>query len=182
MSTVAKIQPEYGWLDKEPGPKHLLAALATFGTREKKGKGSNPVILQWASNVGGWVKDWYKDDDTPWCGLAMAEWFRVAGRAIPNNCLQALAWSTIGTKRVGPALLGDILTFTRSGGGHVGLYVGEDELTYHVLGGNQGDRVCVAQLGKGRLYAVRRPPYHVQPANVRRIFLTSTGEVSTNEQ
>ena len=36
-------------------------------------------------------------------------------------------------------MLGDILTFKRNGGGHVGLYVGEDKDCYHVLGGNQGN-------------------------------------------
>jgi hypothetical protein len=41
--------------------------------------------------------------------------------------------------------------FTRSGGGHVGLYVGEDATHYHVLGGNQANLVSIMRLAKGRL-------------------------------
>jgi cell wall-associated NlpC family hydrolase len=37
-------------------------------------------------------------------------------------------------------MLGDVLVFRRGGGGHVALYVGEDEEAFHVLGGNQADR------------------------------------------
>jgi hypothetical protein len=32
-----------------------------------------------------------------------------------------------------------VLTFKRKGGGHVGIYVGEDSKCYHVLGGNQSN-------------------------------------------
>lgn len=182
MPKISQVQPEYAWLEKEPGPKHLLIAIEYFGLKEKRGKGSNVIILDWAIDYGGWVKEFFKDDDIPWCGLFMGHVMKRAGRACPKQVLTALAWSDFGLAREGNfPRLGDVLTFSRKGGGHVGLYVGEDAATYHVLGGNQRDGVNVARLEKKRLFAKRKPPYHTEPANVRRILLNTGGAISTNE-
>jgi cell wall-associated NlpC family hydrolase len=79
-------------------------------------------------------------------------------------------------------MLGDILTFKRDGGGHVGLYVGEDDRYYHVLGGNQTNSVSVSRIAKSRLYKARRTAWKVrQPANVRKVFLEPKGTITTNE-
>jgi hypothetical protein len=78
-------------------------------------------------------------------------------------------------------MLGDILTFKRNAGGHVGFYVGEDATAYHVLGGNQSNQVSVSRIAKSRLYQARRPEYKSQPLNIRKVQLGSTGELSTNE-
>jgi uncharacterized protein (TIGR02594 family) len=122
----------------------------------------------------------YEADSIPWCGLFMAVVAKRAGKEVPAHPLWALSWSAFGTKPGAPAL-GDVLLFTRSGGGHVGLYVGEDGSAFHVLGGNQSDRVCITRVAKARLYAARRPLYRVQPANVRPIHLASSGALSLNE-
>lgn len=170
----------YAWLAREPGPKMILEALKLFGTMEKPGAANNPTILAWAKEVGGDVADIYKADSIPWCGLFMAVVARRAGKEPPKHPLWALSWSAFGAKSPAPAL-GDVLVFTRGGGGHVGLYVGEDAFAFHVLGGNQSDRVCIARIAKARLYAARRPLYRVQPTNVRPIRLESTGALSLNE-
>jgi hypothetical protein len=95
--------------------------------------------------------------------------------------LWALNWNKFGV-RVTQPMLGDVLTFTRpNGGGHVGFYVGEDQTSYHVLGGNQGNKVCVSRILKKRLVQARRPEYKIQPTNVRRIILASNGIISTDE-
>jgi cell wall-associated NlpC family hydrolase len=79
-------------------------------------------------------------------------------------------------------MLGDVLVFKRQGGGHVGLYVGEDKDAYHVLGGNQSDSVSITRILKDRLHAARRCTWKTaQPANVRRVFLSGSGAVSQNE-
>ncbi len=78
-------------------------------------------------------------------------------------------------------MLGDVLIFARNGGGHVGLYAGEDDDAWHTLGGNQSDAVNIKRIAKGRLYAARRPAYRAQPANVRRIRLAANGVLSANE-
>jgi uncharacterized protein (TIGR02594 family) len=170
----------YAWLAREPGPKMIVEALKLFGAMEKPGSANNPTIVAWAKEVGGEVADIYKADSIPWCGLFMAVVAKRAGKELPKHPLWALSWSAFGAKAPAPAL-GDVLVFTRGGGGHVGLYVGEDASAFHVLGGNQSDRVCIARIAKARLYAARRPLYRIQPANVRPIHLEATGALSLNE-
>jgi uncharacterized protein (TIGR02594 family) len=170
----------YAWLAREPGPKMIVEALKLFGTMEAAGSANNPTIVAWAKEVGGEVADVYKADSIPWCGLFMAVVAMRAGKEPPKHPLWALSWSAFGANAPAPAL-GDVLVFTRSSGGHVGLYVGEDASAYHVLGGNQSDRVCITRIAKARLYAARRPLYRVEPANVRPIRLESTGALSLNE-
>jgi len=170
----------YGWLAREPGPKMLVEALKLYGTLEAPGAKNNPTIVAWAKEVGGEVADVYKADSIPWCGLFMAVVAKRAGKEPPPHPLWALSWSAFGAKADAPAL-GDVLVFTRSGGGHVTLYVGEDRDAFHCLGGNQSDRVCIERIAKGRLYAARRPLYRVRPANVRPIHLDATGALSLNE-
>ena len=79
-------------------------------------------------------------------------------------------------------MLGDVLTFKRDGGGHVGIYVGEDRTHYHVLGGNQSNQVNVMRIAKTRLHQARRTKWKIaQPANVRVVNLSSQGIISQNE-
>jgi len=170
----------YGWLAREPGPKMLVEALKLFGTMEKPGRADNPTILAWAKEIGGEVADVYAADSIPWCGLFMAVIAKRAGKEAPAHPLWALSWAAFGAKSPVPGL-GDVLVFVRNGGGHVGLYVGEDGSAFHVLGGNQSDRVCITRVAKARLYAARRPLYRIQPANVRPIHLASSGTLSLNE-
>lgn len=172
------MQKGYEWLWNEPGPKMILAALNLYGTKEVAGKGSNPVIMAWANDLG--LDKVYSDDDIPWCGLLMAKIAKEAGKEIPNGPLWALNWAKFGSP-VTTAMLGDVLVFKRPTGGHVGLYVGEDKVCYHVLGGNQGNMVNITRVEKNRKYAIRRPIYINQPTNVRKIILQPTGLVSVNE-
>lgn len=171
----------YGWLVREPGPKMLIEALKLYGTLEAAGSKNNPTITGWAQEIGGEVADVYKADSIPWCGLEMAIVAKRAGKELPKHPLWALSWSAWGAKVARP-MLGDVLTFTRNGGGHVTLYVGEDADAYHCLGGNQSDAVSITRIAKDRLYAARRPLYREQPANVRVVKLASNGaSLSSNE-
>jgi len=170
----------YGWLTREPGPKMIVEALKLYGTLETPGSANNPTIIAWAKEVGGEVADAYKADSIPWCGLFMAVVAKRADKEIPKHPLWALSWSAFGAKSPAAAL-GDVLVFVRNGGGHVGLYVGEDAAAFHVLGGNQSDRVCITRVSRSRLYAARRPLYRVQPGNVRPVHLEATGALSLNE-
>jgi cell wall-associated NlpC family hydrolase len=80
-------------------------------------------------------------------------------------------------------MLGDVLLFSRGSGGHVGIYVGEDEKCYHVLGGNQGDAVSIVRIQKVRCIGIRRTDWsRAQPSNVRVIRLSSNGVISNNER
>ena len=171
---------QYGWLAREPGPRMIVEALRLHGTFEAPGTANNPKIIAWAREVGGEVADVYRADNIPWCGLFMAVVAQRAGKAFPPHPLWAFSWSAFGSKTTLPKL-GDVLVFVRNGGGHVALYVGEDAEAYHCLGGNQSDTVNIRRITKGRLYAARRPAYHNQPANVRRIHLAAGGTLSLNE-
>lgn len=174
-----KLPPQYQWLSKEAGPRILVEALKTYGVAEKPGPGSNPSILKWAENVG--LDRVYKSDETAWCGLWMAYVAKQAGWDDPVNPLWARNWLNFGTPQK-KAALGDVLVFSRGSGGHVGLYVGEDDTAYHVLGGNQSNRVTIKRIAKSRLLGIRRCPWRInQPPNVRPIKLAAKGSLSTNE-
>ena len=168
----------YDWLNNERSPKILVEAVKHIGTKEIIGKEHNPVILKWAEYLG---VSWYTNDEIPWCGLFIAYCAKVSGLEVVNSPLRALSWSTFGTESIDPKL-GDILTFKRDGGGHVGIYVGEDQKYYHVLGGNQSNSVNVTRILKTRLHAARRTKWKIaEPSNVRKVYLEAKGTISTNE-
>ena len=174
---------KYSWLNKENAPKMLVEALKHYGTLEKVGKGSNVNISNWAKEVG--VSGWYTDDDIPWCGLFVGVVARRAGYPFSAGKLLAarewINWGTSVTK--GREMLWDVLVFSRTGGGHVGFYVGENDKAFLVYGGNQSNAVGFAWIAKDRLLGARRPTYKIaEPSNVRKIILSETGEYSTNEQ
>jgi uncharacterized protein (TIGR02594 family) len=175
------MQKGYEWLWKEPGPVMLQDMLNIFGTVEAPGAKDNPVIMAWAKETG---QKGYVHDSVPWCGLAMAVAAKRAGWPYNpgGNALWALNWATWGDHAEIP-MLGDVLVFGRTGGGHVTQYVGEDATCFHILGGNQTDQVNIVRKPKADLIQARRAPWKVaQPANVRRVFLSPAGApLSTNE-
>ena len=177
---MTELPLQYQWLKKEVGPRILVEAVKTYGTAEKPGPGSNPSILKWAQDVG--LDRVYKADATAWCGLWMSYVAKQAGWDDPYNPLWARNWLNFGTPQR-EAGLGDVLVFSRgSGSGHVGLYVGEDASAYHVLGGNQSDRVMIKRIAKNRLLGIRRCPWRVnEPVNVKPVKLAASGSLSTNE-
>lgn len=172
------MQKGYEWLADEAGPKMILEAVKEFGTTEIPGKDSNKKILDWAEEVG--LDKVYSNDDVPWCGLFMAVVAKRAGKTIPKGPLWALNWARFGNRVLTP-MLGDVMTFKRPTGGHVGLYVGEDGEAYHILGGNQSNAVTITRISKNRVYSITRLAYSIQPAQVRKINLAATGALSTNE-
>lgn len=184
---VAAVGPEYFWaLDSICAagghPRVMVEAFKLFGIHESAGPGDNPEIIGWANDCGlGAV---YVHDETPWCGLFAEVVTKRAGYAGAPSPLWALQWAKFG-EAVGPAnggpSFGDVLVFTRPGGGHVGFYIGEDDSCFHVLGGNESDQVEICRILKTRLYAARRCPYAVPPANVKPVKLAADGAVSTNE-
>jgi uncharacterized protein (TIGR02594 family) len=174
---MSKLPTNYAWIAAEPGPKMVLEALKLYGTQERQGAGSNPMILEWAKELG--LRD-YTADSIPWCGLFVAIVAHRAGKPLAASPLWARSWANWGTKSP-KAALGDILVFSRNGGGHVALYVGEDDNYYHCLGGNQGDAVSIVRISKERCIAVRRFYSVGVPANVRSVKLAANGTPSTNE-
>lgn len=155
----------------------LIEALRLYGVSERAGEENNPVIMGWASGLGLMA---YNMDSVPWCGLFMAYVAHQANKKPPVAPLWARNWMNYG-EPCQPEL-GAVLTFSRSGGGgHVGLYVGEDKHSfYHVLGGNQGDKVCITRIPKERLLS-SRAQYRKKPDNIRRVFLAPEGDITKGE-
>lgn len=142
--------------DKIPSsvePVWLRDARRYIGVTEIPGPKSNPVIMGWAKKLGGWIASWYQNDDTPWCGLFVGNVIATTlpQEPMPANPLGALNWKKFGKE--GRVAVGAILVFKRTGGGHVGFYVGEDRTHYHVLGGNQDNAVNIKRIEKKRLVA-----------------------------
>lgn len=175
---MTKLPKAYQWLQFETAPRHLLKALELYGVQETIGTMHNPIIMGWAKELG--IDKIYKSDEIPWCGLFMAIVIKRAEREPVDEFLRARSWANWGVNSPDPSL-GDILVFVRSGGGHVGIYVGEDSKAYHVLGGNQGNAVSIVRIDKARCIAVRRPEYHTPPPNIRSITLAASGSFSSNE-
>ena len=179
------LPPAWRWLLREASPRMLVEAVALFGTLEVSGDGSNPEIIAWADEIGGWVGDWYNDDAVPWCGLFIGIVAKRAGKAVRQDMLGARNWLKWGNPVAGEPVLGDVLVFSRKGGGprggHVGLYVGEDSEAYHVLGGNQGNAVSIIRVEKDRLLGARNSYSIGQPANCRRVWCEPDGALSVNE-
>jgi uncharacterized protein (TIGR02594 family) len=171
-----KLPKKYLWLAYEGAPRHLVKALELYGVTEIVGPKHNPVILEWAKELG--IN--YNSDEIPWCGLFVGICIKRANRQPVSGLLSSRNWINFGVKSNIP-MLGDILVFARQGGGHVGFYVGEDKKNFFVLGGNQGNQVNVVKIAKSRLIEARRPAYHTPPSNIRRIHLDISGPVSTNE-
>jgi len=159
----------YPWLRAEDAPRMIAEAVATLGVKEMAGRAQNPTITGWAKEP--WARAIgldrvYLFEETPWCGLWMARVAHRAGKPVVKDPLWARNWARFGEVSPLPSL-GDVLVFSRQGGGgHIGLYVAEDDESYLVLGGNQGDRVSVVRIAKSRCIACRRPPYRNQPASV----------------
>ena len=169
----------YRWLSAEAAPRHLVEAVKLHGVLETPGAKDNPTIMGWADEVGI-ARNVYSSDEVPWCGLFVSVIMKRAQRDVVASPLWARSWSTFGVE-ADTAMLGDVLVFSRNGGGHVGIYVGEDKDCYHVLGGNQSNQVNVTRIMKSRCIAIRRPPYRQQPDNVRVVQLSARGAISTNE-
>lgn len=140
----------------------IKAAKDLLGTQEISGPQSNKSIVQWAKDIGGWVGQYYRTDDIPWCGLFVGHIMQVAGLKPPPDMLAAIAWSKWGVRQDRPAY-GSVVVFKwRSGRHHVGLAVGQDAKTIHTLGGNQSNAVNVTKFPVSAAISYRWPPCEIK--------------------
>lgn len=172
----------YDYLKSITAPQILVQALKLVGTKEIVGVKHSATIMGWAKELG--IEKIYTNDEIAWCGLFVAYVCKKAGLELPfsaKDSLWALNWNKFGTAQK-TAMLGDILTFKRNGGGHVGIYVGEDKVCYHVLGGNQSNMVCITRIEKSRCAGIRRTPWKIaQPDSVKAVVVNANGFISKNE-
>jgi uncharacterized protein (TIGR02594 family) len=177
---MVSLPKKYEWIDQEQGPRLLQEMRKLYGTIEAKGNSDNPLILQWAKQIG--LGNVYQHDSIAWCGLTVAYAAAQAGwdHAPNGNALWARNWANWGTPvEKGQEMLSDVLVFARGNAGHVAIYIGEDSSNFHIIGGNQDDKVSIKTRPKSGLIAARRCPWRVnQPPNIRKILLNSESVVA----
>jgi len=100
----------YNYLKSEKAPKILVEAYKLLGVKETLGKDNNPVILNWADELG--LRKVYTADEIPWCGLFIAYVVHKAGKKVVDGPLWARNWNNFGVPQT-TAMLGDVLVFTR---------------------------------------------------------------------
>jgi len=157
-------------------PDWLIFARRFIGLKEIPGTENNPIIVNWLVKL----KAWWREDETPWCGLFVAAVFNDCGIEIAKNWMRARAWLEWGIILPEPTV-GCVVIYSRNGGGHVGFVVGQDQAgNLMTLGGNQSNKVTIAPFPKERVLGYRWPGHKV--IRIARLpIVDSDGKVSTNE-
>lgn len=135
-------------------PSLIEIALKEYGKSDFSGASSNPEIVKYFHEIGA---SWVANDDTAWCA-AFVQWVLKQAKKQYSSALNARSFLKYGIPVLNPEV-GDIVIFWRiaenSVYGHVAFFIREDVNNVWVLGGNQGDRVCIAAYPKARLLGYR---------------------------
>ena len=129
------------------------AASRFIGVAETKGALDNPQILAMLKLDGAWPEH----DEVPWCSAFCNYICWLLG--LPRSgSLAARSWLTVGEAiELHEAIAdSDIVVLSRDGGGHVGFFSSCTATEVELLGGNQGDKVCLARFPIDRIIGVRR--------------------------
>src|ERR1700755_1222837 len=135
----------------DDAPEWYVHARMETGIKEMPGAAFHPRIMEYfkATTLGTSVQN----DETAWCSAFACWCMERSGIASPHRA-NARSWLNWGEKLTTPRF-GCIVVFWRgspqSAQGHVGFYVSETASTVNVLGGNQGNQVCVAPYPKMRV-------------------------------
>jgi uncharacterized protein (TIGR02594 family) len=123
------------------------------GVKEILGTVDNPMILAMLKLDDSWPQH----DEVAWCS-AFVNYIAWLLRLPRSRSLAARSWLEVGV----PINLSDaradadIVILSRDGGGHVGFFAGLEHSDVLMLGGNQGNKVCVAPFSTDRIIGVRR--------------------------
>lgn len=133
----------------------LDAAFGEYGVTEINGSEDNPRIVEYFKEAG---HSWVKDDETAWCSAFMNFVAKKAGAECSGK-LNARSWLSVGTRITGQPKPGDAVVFWResrkSWKGHIAIFIRETDTHVYVLGGNQGNRVCITPYPKYRVLEYR---------------------------
>lgn len=159
-----------------PKPVWLEEAEKHIGQKEYPGKANNPWIVQlWKKIKRGGIKE----DSVPWCAAFVGGCLESAG-IVSSRFESAKSYLKWGVPLSHP-LLGCIVVFARTGGGHVGFVAGVDkEFRLMVLGGNQSDSVSIAPFERVRVVGYRWPKNFPETDATLPIF-SSAAPASSNE-
>ncbi|MFP2768053.1 TIGR02594 family protein [Oceanisphaera sp. KMM 10153] len=179
-------QTELPWIDR---------ARSYLGLRENTSPTEhNPLLIHMLDSMGafnGEAKAWWRNDDVAWCGLFVGYVLGTMQRYVVREWYRASEWSGHTMTELFEPAYGCLVTFTRTGGGHVGFVVGQDKHgNIMVLGGNQGNEVNIRPFARSRVTGYYWPskmqngrPIKSNPASHRYQLplLTSDGRVSEDE-
>jgi uncharacterized protein (TIGR02594 family) len=132
----------------------LIRAYAELGTQEVPGSGDSPRIVEYLAAVGEPA-----DDEIPWCS-AFLQWVMTEEGIKGTGKANARSWLDWGLKANGPRP-GAVTVLWRdspkSWKGHVGFFIRKLGKQVLLLGGNQGDRVCLLSHADSRVLDYRWP-------------------------
>lgn len=132
-------------------PTWVQAALAELGQREVRGVEHNPRIVEYHRRTSLRAQT----DEVAWCA-SFVNWVLFQVGLPGTNSAAARSFETYGVK-VDKPITGCIVVLARSGGGHVGFYMGERDGKLLVLGGNQSNSVSIALYDRAQLLCYRWP-------------------------
>lgn len=131
-------------------------AMSQYLVKEFTGSKHNPEVLKYFDEIG---HAWVDDDETPWCAAFM-NWCAMKAGLQGSGKLDAKSFLKIGDDVTSSPQCGDVVILHRgdpSGWkGHVGIYVTQKDGMVYLLGGNQGDTVCIAPYAANRILGIRR--------------------------
>lgn len=138
-------------------PAWYEIAIKEIGVKEIPGDKHNPRIIEYhqATELKASL------DEISWCA-AFVNWCLNQAGVKGTNKANARSFSSWGIPAFNGPKKGDVCVFWRekptSWKGHVGFYVGETSEHYIILGGNQGNEVCIREYPKFQLIDIRRVP------------------------
>lgn len=137
----------------------MKLARSYIGLEEIKGQRHNPTIIQWLDEMGSFQKEakaWWRDDETPWCGLFVGYIMGKSGRFVIKEWYRAIEWSKAGLTQLDGPAYGCIAVLPN----HVGFVAGEDAKgNLILLGGNQGDAVRLSPFKRSSIIGYYWPSY-----------------------
>lgn len=122
----------------------VLRARNYVGVKEVKGRNHNPIIIGMLDDMGKYsteAKAWWREDETPWCGLFTGWILGESGRYVVKEWYRAKEWASNNLTKLAAPAYGCIAVMPN----HVGFVVGKDAAgNIMLLGGNQSDMVKVS--------------------------------------
>ena len=123
-------------------PPWFQVALREEGVTEIPGPANNPKILEYHITTS-LDRDLARKDSTAWCS-SFVNWCMEQVESVGTDSAWAKSWNNWQLKLEVPRI-GCVVVFSRDtatkSGGHVGFFIGENDTSIEVLGGNQGDKV-----------------------------------------
>lgn len=131
-------------------PLWLQIARKEIGVKEVRG-GENPRIIEYHATTT--LKA--KEDEIPWCSSFINWCMKKAGYKGTQSAA-AISWASWGKVLKEPKI-GCVVVFSRTGGNHVGFYLGKSGSSIKLLGGNQSNEVNISYQDASRLLGYRWP-------------------------